>query len=186
MGSRGVQLVMIAALLTLPACSGSSAPSTAVSHPPRTTITTVAPSAQPGELLLRLTYPRLHVNVGVVEGTSSAAMQAGVGHYRQTPLPGRTGNSVILGDPTFYGRPFARLSQAKPGDTVTVTIRGGRDYRYRVVGSFAGHRNPWMLPPDDRSYLSQSGPLARGAWLTLVTLPRGSSERVVLRLKLST
>ena len=61
---------------------------------------------------------RVQVNVVVVEGTSVAALQAGAGHYPETPYPCAQGNVAIAGHRTTYGRPFNRLNDMRPGDRV--------------------------------------------------------------------
>ena len=128
---------------------------------------------------------RVHVNVMVVEGTTLAALQAGAGHYETTPFPCEQGNVGIAGHRTTYGRPFNKIDEMKPGDTVDLLTPFAR-CTYQVVAPFAGHSNPWVVLPSDFKVVGQDGALATGHWLTLTSChPKGSdSHRIVLRLKL--
>jgi sortase A len=135
---------------------------------------------------LEIDNDRVKVNVVVVEGTSVAALQAGAGHYPETPYPCARGNVAIAGHRTTYGRPFNRLDQMRPGDTVTLITPIGA-CQYQVVKPFAPYsKNPFIVSPDDVSVVGQTGKLATGHWLTLTSCnpPGSASERIVLRLKM--
>lgn len=138
-----------------------------------------------GEGLTELEIPKLSVNVLVVQGTTSAALRAGAGHYVNTPLPGERGNVGIAGHRTTYGRPFNRLAEMRPGDKV-VLITPIATYTYSVVPPFGGHANPWVVLPTDVGVVAQTGALGTGHWLTLTTCnPKGSAaQRLILRLTL--
>lgn len=128
---------------------------------------------------------RVKVNTVVVEGTTLAALEAGAGHYRNTPLPCEQGNVGIAGHRTTYGRPFNKIDQMRPGDKVDLITPFER-CTYQVVPPFHGHSNPWVVLPNSYSVVGQSGALGTGHWLTLTSChPLGSdSHRIVLRLKL--
>jgi len=143
-----------------------------------------SPSLTPGGLVFRLVALPINLNVGVVEGTSEAAMQAGAGHLPGSPLPGQAGNVVVIGHVRFFGRPFQRLGDAKPGEVMTVRLLHGSSFRYRVVPGFQGHGNPWTETTLAPAVVGQSGSLAHGRWLTLVTDPHERSRLTVLRLTL--
>jgi sortase A len=127
---------------------------------------------------------RVQVNVVVVEGTSVAALQAGAGHYPETPYPCAQGNVAIAGHRTTYGRPFNRLNDMRPGDRVALFTPIGYCI-YQAVPGFAGHGNPFIVSPDDTSVVSQTG-LTSGHWLTLTSCnpPGSATQRIVLRLKM--
>jgi sortase A len=72
-----------------------------------------------------MTIPKLGVRQIVVEGTSSALTAQGPGHYRGSALPGRPGNSVIMGRRTTYGSPFGLLDSLRPGDAIQVATGVG-------------------------------------------------------------
>ena len=128
---------------------------------------------------------RVKVNTVVVEGTTLAALEAGAGHYVNTPFPCEQGNVGIAGHRTTYGRPFNKIDQMRAGDTVDL-ITPFAKCTYQVVRPFGGHSNPWVVLPNDYRVVGQSGVLGAGQWLTLTSChPLGSdSHRIVLRLKL--
>lgn len=66
----------------------------------------------------------------VVEGTSADDLEAGVGHYPGTALPGQVGNAAFAGHRNTYGRPFHEIAELEPGDPVVVeTAEGWFVYR---------------------------------------------------------
>jgi sortase A len=140
-----------------------------------------------GQGLTRLVInnDRMNVNVVVVEGTTPAALNAGAGHYVNTPFPCERGNVGIAGHRTTYGRPFNKIDEMHAGDTVELITPIGR-CTYQVVKAFAGHPNPWIVLPNAYYVVGQQGALGRGHWLTLTSChPLGSdSHRIVLRLRL--
>jgi sortase A len=140
-----------------------------------------------GEGLTRLIIDndRVKVNVLVVEGTTLAALEAGAGHYENTPFPCDKGNVGIAGHRTTYGRPFNKLNYMRAGDTVDL-ITPFAKCTYRVVRPFDGHDNPWVVQPNSYSVVGQRGVLGTGHWLTLTSCnPLGSdAQRIILRLTL--
>jgi len=140
-----------------------------------------------GQGLTRLVInnDRMKVNVVVVEGTTPAALNAGAGHYVNTPFPCEQGNVGIAGHRTTYGRPFNKIDEMHVGDTVDLVTPVGR-CTYEVVKAFGGHSNPWIVLPNAYYVVGQDGALGRGHWLTLTSChPLGSdSHRIVLRLRL--
>lgn len=64
-------------------------------------------------------------NLMVVEGTTSGDLKAGPGHRRDTPLPGETGASFILGRSFTFGAPFDRIVRLKKGAPITVDTEEG-------------------------------------------------------------
>jgi sortase A len=142
-----------------------------------------------GDGLTRLVIdnPRVQVNVLVVEGTSVAALRAGAGHYQHTPYPCTgTGNVGIAGHRTTYGRPFNRINDMRPGDTVRLITPVSRCV-YQVVPGFDGHANPYVVAPTDVAVVSQAGDLEAGPWLTLTSCnpPGSAAQRIVLRLRMT-
>ena len=119
-----------------------------------------APLAEPilaGSPIAIINAPTAGIsNLVVVEGTTSRLLLSGPGHLSDTPLPGQTGTSVILGRSLTFGAPFGHITQMGVGDLVTVTTGEGV-FRYRVEDV----RLPGsLLPPALRSGASR---------LTLVT-----------------
>jgi sortase A len=61
----------------------------------------------------------------VVEGTSSADLQKGPGHWVTSVLPGQIGQSVLLGKSVTFGAPFGDITKLAKGDPLTVTTGQG-------------------------------------------------------------
>ena len=50
-------------------------------------------------------------------------------------MPGRSGNSVLSGHRNTHTQPFKRLDELRPGDTVILTLVGGKPVTFTVTGS---------------------------------------------------
>jgi sortase A len=133
---------------------------------------------RPGQGLTRLRIPRIGVDVVVVQGTSPADLEAGAGHYLQTPLPCTTGDVAIAGHRTTYGKPFANINLLTPGDLVTLTTPIGSCV-YRVAAA------PFVVPADDVAVVDNT---PGRATLTLTAChPKGSAtHRIVVKATLVT
>jgi sortase A len=92
---------------------------------------------EPGTPIALLEIPAIGVNEVVVEGSSSQETKIGVGHRRDTPLPGQAGVPVLMGRSSAYGGVFARLDQLRPRDRITVTTGQGVS-TYEVIGPRLG------------------------------------------------
>lgn len=138
-----------------------------------------------GQGLTRIVIPKIKLDVLVVEGTSPAALKAGAGHYKNSPLPGEAGNVAIAGHRTTYGRPFNRLDEMHEGDIVYLDTPFAR-YEYKAVASFDSLPNPHPVKPDDFRVVAKP-PNPTDHWLTLTTChPKGSArQRLILRLVLT-
>lgn len=136
-----------------------------------------------GDALTRIKIPKIGVDVVVVEGTTPAALKAGAGHYRGTPLPCETGNVGIAGHRTTYGKPFNQLDRLSPGDQIILeTPVGTCTYEVTDRGDTP---NPFVVDPSNISIVANT-PGERN--LTLTTChPKGSArQRLVIRAKLVT
>ncbi|HEV3400983.1 MAG TPA: class E sortase [Acidimicrobiales bacterium] len=92
--------------------------------------TTVAPPVL-GDAAALIEIPKISVQKYVVEGVSTEDLKKGPGHYPDTPMPGRAGNSAIAGHRTTYGAPFSELDKLNPGDPIFVTTPEGK-FHYEV------------------------------------------------------
>ncbi|MDQ7911131.1 class E sortase [Phytohabitans sp. ZYX-F-186] len=133
-----------------------------------------------GTAVAVLSIPRIDLREVVFEGTTGSILQNGPGHLRNTPMPGQSGVSVIMGRATTYGGPFGQLSTLNPGDTFTVTTGQGVS-TFRVLGVRRGG-DPFPPPvaagggrltltTADGSPLLPSGVLRVDADLTSPALP---------------
>lgn len=114
----------------------------------------VRPMARPSDALGELSIPRLQFSAVVFEGTNNRTLRFGLGHVKDTPLPGEAGNVAIAGHRDSF---FRRLRELREGDDVWVdTI--DRRVRYHVT---------WLRVVDPRE-VSVLDPTSEPA-LTLVT-----------------
>ena len=112
-------------------------------------------SAAKGEAPLAvLRIPKIAVEAPLLEGTSDAALDYGVGHIEDTAAPGTAGNVGIAGHRDGF---FRRLGDLAPGDAIELETLSGRQ-------EFAVDKT-WLLTPDDVWVLDPS----TSSELTLVT-----------------
>jgi sortase A len=76
-----------------------------------------------GIAILRI--PRLgkHYSFVVVQGTSTADLIKGPGHYVGTAMPGQMGNFYVAGHRTTYLHPFYDINELRPGDPIVIETR---------------------------------------------------------------
>jgi sortase A len=99
---------------------------------------------RPGDALGRLEIPRLGLRVVVVEGTESAQLARGPGHYRKTPLPGLGGTVALAGHRTTYGQPFRHIDELRTGDRIDMTTPYAR-FRYTVYDQKVVDDHDWSI-----------------------------------------
>lgn len=133
--------------------------------------------ARPGAGLALLRIPRLADqwdSQPVLEGVAAEELDAGVGHYPGTALPGEVGNFAVAGHRLGHGQPFHWLDRLAPGDAVEV-LTATTVHRYRVTGSA-------VVAPSASAVLAavpgQPDATPTQRWMTLTTChPRYSSEQ---------
>jgi sortase A len=132
-----------------------------------------------GDPITRIKISKIGVDTVVVEGTTPAALKAGAGHYRGTPLPCEIGNVAIAGHRTTYGKPFNQLDRLAPGDKITLETPVG-SCEYVVTNRGPGAPNPFVVQPENIAIVGNT-PGERN--LTLTTChPKGSAkQRLVIR-----
>ena len=91
-----------------------------------------------------LEAPAIGLSEVVLEGSSGEVLRSGIGHRRDSVMPGQAGLAVILGRQTTYGGPFSQLYRLPPGDEITITTGQGVN-TYRVFGL---RRAGDPMPPD--------------------------------------
>ncbi|HWC87255.1 MAG TPA: class E sortase [Solirubrobacteraceae bacterium] len=85
-----------------------------------------------GEQIGTIEFPVLHASYSVIQGTDTASLEEGPGHYPATAFPGVPGDTVaIAGHRTTYLAPFRYLNDLGPGDLIVVTMPYAR-FTYRV------------------------------------------------------
>jgi sortase A len=119
------------------------------------------PPPAPGDPVALIQMPSIHLEAVVVEGTSGAQLQKGPGHFRNTVMPGQSGNAAIAGKRTTYGAPFSKLGDLAAGDQIQTTTKSGV-FRYQVEGKpravESGQRDPLRPTKAARLTLITSDP----------------------------
>jgi sortase A len=59
----------------------------------------------------------------IVQGTSTADLEKGPGHYAGTAMPGQIGNFTVAGHRTTYLHPFYNINELRPGDPIVIETR---------------------------------------------------------------
>jgi sortase A len=78
-----------------------------------------------GDPIGRIEIPAIGLDMVVVEGTDTASLERGPGHYSATGLPGQPGTVAIAGHRTTYLAPFRHLDQLVRGDAITLRMPYG-------------------------------------------------------------
>jgi sortase A len=84
-----------------------------------------------GEGIGRVKIPALDLDIVMVQGTDTASLQRGPGHYPDTRLPGGNGTVGIAGHRTTYLAPFRHIDQLHKGDEIDLEMPYG-NFRYTV------------------------------------------------------
>jgi LPXTG-site transpeptidase (sortase) family protein len=79
-----------------------------------------------------LEAPSIGLSEVVLEGSNSNVLRSGIGHRRDSVMPGQSGTAVILGRQLAYGGAFSQVNRLVPGDEITVTTGQGTN-TYRVA-----------------------------------------------------
>jgi sortase A len=139
------------------------------------TATTLAPLTAPpkGDVVARISIPKIGVDKYVVEGVDVDDLRKGPGRYPATQLPGHEGTTAIAGHRTTYGAPFGDLDQLAAGDQIVLaTVQGKFTYLVTEIK---------VVDPNDGSVLANvPDPGRAGHSLATVTLttcnPKYSAE----------
>ena len=170
---RPTTTVTVAPATTVAPVGGSAAPTTVAAT------TTTLPKPEPLEIpeadsvFAQLAIPRINMKANnILSGVSVDDLRKGVGHFRNTSLPGQKGNVALAGHRTTYGGPFLHIDQLQNGDPITFTNLLGELYVYKVTSQT-------VVAPDDTSVLQPTD----SPTLTLVTCtPVGTStDRLIIK-----
>jgi sortase A len=88
-------------------------------------------TAQTGDPIGRIAIPKIGGDFVVVQGTDSATLRKGPGHYPSTTFPGLPGTVAIAGHRTTYLAPFRNVDELEHGDRVVLTMPYAR-FTYAV------------------------------------------------------
>jgi sortase A len=88
-------------------------------------------AAKTGDPIGRIAIPKIGADFVVVQGTDTASLRKGPGHYPATTFPGLPGTVAIAGHRTTYLAPFRDVDELEHGDTIVLTMPYGR-FTYAV------------------------------------------------------
>ncbi|MGX1548871.1 class E sortase [Streptomyces adustus] len=153
----------------------SAAPGAAASPAPTPT------AYRSGRPFAIMYIPRLGFtwNKPVLEGTATATLKKGLGHYAGTARLGQTGNFSVAGHRRTYGDPFKDFPRLRRGDAVVLTD-GTTWFTYRI------DKGPYKTMPTDVEVIApvprKSGYTRAGRYLTLTTCDPewGHSHRLIV------
>jgi len=75
-----------------------------------------------GEAIGRLRSSAMGLDTVAVQGTDTASLQTGPGHFPETPFPGQGGTVAIAGHRTTYGAPFRHVDSLERGDRIVLEM----------------------------------------------------------------
>jgi sortase A len=81
-----------------------------------------APHLQEGHAFGRIKIDRIGLNMVVVQGTETASLEKGPGHYKNTSIPGQRGTVAIAGHRTTYLAPFRHIDEIRNGDEIRLEM----------------------------------------------------------------
>jgi sortase A len=124
-----------------------------------------------GEPMAIIRIPRIHLNMVVVQGTSTGDLKKGPGHYPDSPYPWEDrGRTAIAGHRTTYLHPFWSLDRMRRGDLIELVTEFGT-FRYHVTSVDV------VLPTDTWILKQTSGP---SLLLTTCTPRFSASHRLAI------
>ncbi|MFJ3440395.1 class E sortase [Streptomyces sp. NPDC086081] len=118
-------------------------------------------------------------NAPVLEGTATATLKKGLGHYPETARLGQRGNFAVAGHRRTHGDPFKDFPRLRRGDAVVLTD-GTTWFTYRI------DKGPHKTVPSDIEVIDPvprtSGYTRPGRYLTLTTCEPewGHSHRLIV------
>jgi sortase A len=86
---------------------------------------------QTGDAIGKIEIPKIGASYTMIQGTDSASLEKGPGHYPQTAFPGMGQTVAVAGHRTTYLAPFKQINELAPGDPIVLTMPYGR-FSYRV------------------------------------------------------
>jgi sortase A len=75
-----------------------------------------------GAAIGKIEIAKIGANFDVVQGTDTASLEKGPGHYPQTAFPGLGQTVAIAGHRTTYLAPFRKINDLRPGDKIVLKM----------------------------------------------------------------
>jgi sortase A len=124
----------------------------------------------------------------IVQGTSTADLIRGPGHYPGTAMPGEIGNFAVAGHRTTYGHPFYSINRLKSGDPIVVETESrwltytvenipGTDARYQEIVSPSDVSVAYAVPDQPNPNLA---PTQRVLTFTSCNPRYSAAQRIVI------
>ncbi|MBE0418043.1 MAG: class D sortase [Coriobacteriia bacterium] len=106
-----------------------------------------------GELIGTLSIPAVGQSFPIIEGTGDDELKRGVGHFRQSVLPGIEDNCVLSGHRDTV---FTRLGELEMGDQLITETAAGR-FTYEIVNiRIVDKDDKTVIVPADHAALTLS------------------------------
>jgi sortase A len=135
-----------------------------------------------GETFGRMYVPRFGDSwvKPLIQGVNMDDLHKGIGHYKDTALPGEIGNFSVAGHRTTNGHPFRNMDQLKPGDQVFVETKYAW-YTYEVTVSelIVTPKQTYVIQPVPEIDWDGSAPTERLLTMTTCHPPYSAAERMI-------
>lgn len=119
-----------------------------------------------GSIIGALYVPKFGADyeVAIAEGIDKRTIldKLGIGHYEDTAMPGDIGNFALAGHRVTYGKPFNKIAELEPGDSIIVLVDGKEQGKYWYVYEVT---NSLIVDPDEIEVIQpapKSMPLTQG------------------------
>jgi sortase A len=123
-----------------------------------------------GDAIGSIQIPKIGVDFDVVQGTDTASLEKGPGHYPSTAFPGLGQTVAIAGHRTTYLAPFRNINALRPGDQIIVTMPYAK-FTYVVQYQKIVDPTAWWVTDNvgyERLVLSACNPLYSAAQRIIV------------------
>ena len=108
-----------------------------------------------GAAIGRLVIGRIGVSYDVVQGTDTASLERGPGHYPSTAFPGLGQTVAIAGHRTTYLAPFRNINELSRGDRIELQMPYAR-FTYVVQYDKVVTPTAWWITAEGKSTVSGS------------------------------
>jgi sortase A len=75
-----------------------------------------------GDAIGRIVISKIHASYDIIQGTDTASLEKGPGHYPATAFPGLDQTVAIAGHRTTYLAPFRHIDELGPGDQIVLKM----------------------------------------------------------------
>lgn len=130
-------------------------------------------SVADGKPIGRIIVPAMGLDMVMVQGVGTSALESGPGHYPGSPMPCTLGDAAIAGHRTTFLHPFYSLNTLKPGDLVEIKTAAW-------TCAYAVSSPPFSVLPSDSAVVSNT-PGHYNLTLTTCTPIGSSSHRLVVK-----